>query len=67
MLTYEIKLTLKVSDKWIQDGANPAEWDIAEVITDNFLTYAYENEFIVTQQVVKQPTAEQLQKVMDAD
>lgn len=63
---WRLLLTLEVSDNWIQDGANPSEWmaQIKELIEDNFLTYAYENEFKVSCHVESQPHKDVIEKIL---
>lgn len=65
---WTITLHIEVSDNWIQDGANPSNWtkEIEEVIQSNFLTYAFENEFMVKATVSNQPHKDVIDKVMNS-
>ncbi len=65
--TWKLTLKIQVSDNWIQDGANPAEWtgQIEELITNNFLTYSYEDEFKVNCTVSNSPHKDVINKILE--
>jgi hypothetical protein len=61
--TWKFEISLTTTKTWVEDGFDPDEEQIKEVLKENLLTYSYDHEFTVTAKKIEAPDPKEIRKV----